>query len=830
MRAANLARLFFLLGLLATVLLSDSPWRFALKGLSPSFALAEGASLNFTPESAQVERTLFDLYASDAFVGGALANYTEQWCEIDDPRGIVEQIPAFQKDRIEDVLPLLAGRIEKERTLEGVGTVLCDIYTFRVVVKLEPRYLKAQARSLTGRLPPPESGFSLQQNFGIAATGEFSGETTSAFSHRSVFGAGKVFGRFNGAAIQGESYELTEASTFAYAGDYELGAGYLETLGQSFANSLQYTGVQVRTSDKVLLNPEDGRGSRLEIFVPSRARVEFYRGERLLSVQVLDFGLQEVDTLRFPQGSYDVDVVITESNGNVTRDRKFFTKSGFLTIRGRPSYNLQLGALRQEFSTADTPIYSGGVQWRAADTIDLAGSVYGSDELAISQISLNGLDRDNYFLASSSFSTKGDIGVNGSFSSNIWGISLNLGGAKSLEVSEASRALAPTPTPTPSPNDPPDFIPRRARARELFFQDRSLYTANVRRAIKRVELGYSIQGEEFQGNDKRYSRGPFGLWNIHDDSKNFLKLGLALYDTDKGRVQSNVLSYRRRLSAAWNLGGQIGYYDREKEGGEIVGLLTLNYDEQRRAQYSSRLALTSEVRDRNGSDTGAEDGAVVTNQLAGDYGGDYLFGRAFVRNQSGTAAGKSSFGVTTESAVLVGNNGSTAISYPMAQDAVFIADIKGVSPGTKFEILMNDQVYDTVTAGKRSAVSVPPFKTYRIGIRPADPNQLVDYDTTTHTITFFPGNVIERSWEVVKVMIVLGRLVNEAAQPITLQRIKGTREYVATDDKGNFQAEITGDEELLVDANGIHCKLAMPEFDRAEFFNELGDVVCRSVK
>lgn len=772
----------------------------------------------------QIERTLFDLYTSDAFVGGALANYTEEWCEIEDPLGTIEQIPDFRKERVEDVVPLLAGRIERTRTIPGVGSVLCDIYTFRVVVTLDPMFLRAQSRSLAGRLPAPESGFSLQQNIGVAAAGEFSGDKNSAFSHRSVVGVGRMFGRFNGAAVQGEAYELTEASAFGYVGDFEVGSGFLETSGQSFANSLQYTGVQLRTSDKVLLNPEDGRGSRLEVFVPSRSRVEFYRGGRLLSVQVLDFGLQEVDTLRFPQGSYDVDVVITESNGNVTRDRKFFTKSGFLTIRGRPSYDLQVGALREEFATEGTPVYLAGVQWRAADSVDLGGSVYGSDELAIAQFAINGLYRENYFLASSSVSTEGDLGVNGSFSTSLYDFTLNVGGAKTLKESDSSKAIAVTPT--PSPNDPPDFIPRRSRTRELFFQDRTLYTANVRRTVGRLEFAYSIQGEEFDGDDTRRSRGPSLLWNIHDDTRNFLRFNIAYYDTDQGDVQSNILNYRYRISSAWNFGAQVGYYDREEEGEEVVGLLTLNYDEQRRSQYSTRLAFTSEARDRRGQEGGSEDGSSFTNQLAVDYGGDYLFGRAFVRNQSGDAAGNSSFGVNAESAVLIGNDGSTAISYPMAQDAVFIANIKGVSPGTKFEILLNDQVFDTVSAGKRSAVSVPPFRTYRVSIRPSDPNQLVDYDTTTHTITFFPGNVVERTWEVAQVIIVLGRLVDRGGNPIPLQRIRGTREYVATDEGGHFQAEIAGDEALSVESPTVKCTVTLPVFERSDYFNDLGDVSC----
>jgi outer membrane usher protein FimD/PapC len=778
------------------------------------------------PTTPEVERTLFDLYLSDSFVGGALANYTDEWCEVDDPIGTLEQLPNFQKERVEEVVPLLVGRIERERRVTGVGQIVCDIYTFRLVLELDPRFLKADARGLSGRLPPPEPGFSLQQNVAVAAAGEFSGDTNSAFSHRTVVGLGQMFGRFNGVAIQSEPYEVTEASAYGYAGDYELGGGFLETLGQAFSNSLQFTGAQARTSDKILLNSEDGRGSRFEIFVPSRSRVEFYRGGRLLTVQVLDFGLQEVDTTRFPQGSYDVDVVITEANGNVVRDRKFYTKSGFLSIRGRPSFDFQVGALREEFSTEDTPVYYGGVRWRAADALDIGASVLGTDELSVGQLDLNSLYRDSFLAISGAVSSAGDSGVTGSFSTSVYDFSINLGGAKSLATSENTRRASPIATPTPAPGDPPDLIPRSNRARDLTFEDRSLYSINLRRPIKRFELVYSMQGEKNGSEQTRRSKGPSVLWNMYENEDHFVRSNAGLFDTDSGRVGSVALNYRYRYSANWNIGAQLSFFDRDTQD-EVVGLLTVNYDEQRRAQYSSRLALSSEAREQR-SDSTDQDGTVFTNQLVADYGGDYLYGRGFVRNQSGRSAGDSSFGLTAESAVLIGSDGSTALSYPMAQEAVLIADIKGAAPGSKFEILLNDQVFDTVEPGRRSAVSVPPFKTYRVGIRPADPNAIVDYDTTTHSITFFPGNVIERTWGVSAVSIVLGRVVDETGRPIELERVRGTREYVATDEFGHFQAEITGDETLTVENAGIRCILKLPPVKLSEYFTELGDVVCRS--
>lgn len=789
--------------------------------VTPPVPLATPEIPTLTPQ-AGVERTLFDLYLSDAFQGGVLANYTERWFEIEDPLAAIEQLKDFEQEKVDKLLPLLLGRIEGKRTIAGVGSISCDIYTFRILIELDANLLKSSSVKLSGRLPDPDGGLSLQQNLGLSAAGELGGDTDSAFSHRSVIGAGRFFGRINGAVLQNEPYELTEASAFGYLGDFEIGSGFLQSTGQAFANSLQYTGLRVRTSDRILLDPEEGRGSRLEVFIPSRSRVEFYRGGRLITVQLLDFGLQEINTATFPQGSYDIDVVITEANGNVIRDRKFFTKSGFLTVRGRPSYDFQLGALREEFSTGGTPLYSGGVQWRAADTTDLSASLYGDDERAISQLQLTGLFRENFLLASSSFSTDGDVGVNGSFSTSYSGYSLSLGGAKAIKVSEESQQLAFTPT--PDPNDPPGVIKRSERATQLFFQDRESYSVNLSKSFGTFAVNYAAQAERFAEGRKRRSQGPSAVWNIYDRDLSALRYGISYLSTDQGDVLSNSLFHRLRLSERWNIASQLSHYHRDINN-EAVAYLNILYDRRRRSLYNTRLNYTSENRridPKEGSTS-----SVFTNQLVGEYGGDAIYASGFLREQTGNNSGKSSFGVNAESAVLVSNTGSTAFSYPMGQDAVFIADLKGISSKTRFEVLLNDQVYDSVAVGRRSAISVHPFRTYRISIRPADPNELVDYDTSTYSLTFFPGNVIERSWSVEDVIIILGRLVNKSGAPIALQRIRGPRDYVATDEQGNFQAEISGRERLYVETKEFNCTIELGELKESEYFVDLGDVVCK---
>ena len=49
---------------------------------------------------------------------------------------------------------------------------------------------------------------------------------------------------------------------------------------------------------------------------------------------------------------------------------------------------------------------------------------------------------------------------------------------------------------------------------------------------------------------------------------------------------------------------------------------------------------------------------------------------------------------------------------------------------------------------------------------------------------------------------------------------------MVTDERGLFQAEVTGAESLSIDAPSVHCVLQVPRLETKEYLMELGDVVC----
>ncbi|MCC6220605.1 MAG: TcfC E-set like domain-containing protein, partial [Deltaproteobacteria bacterium] len=264
------------------------------------------------------ESMLFDLYLADTQRGTILVNFTENWFEVPNPNDLVEQL-SETKDK-QAIVELVSGRIHKKRSIENIGSVHYDLDTFQIILNIDPSLLTGHSLVLDDTLPNPERKFSLQQSVHYAAAGELDTAMDMALTHKTIASLSKYWLNANGTYVQNDDYEFTEFSANGIVDDFETNIGLLRTDGQLLTSSNDFVGLSVQTSENIITNQSLLRGSKLEVFVPSHARVDFFRGGRLLSSQVLDYGLQEINTVAFPQGSYDVDIVITEDDGSVSRE------------------------------------------------------------------------------------------------------------------------------------------------------------------------------------------------------------------------------------------------------------------------------------------------------------------------------------------------------------------------------------------------------------------------------------------------------------------------------------------------------------------------------
>ncbi|EAU4779099.1 hypothetical protein EA026_23115, partial [Salmonella enterica subsp. enterica serovar Minnesota] len=121
-------------------------------------------------------------------------------------------------------------------------------------------------------------------------------------------------------------------------------------LGGNFSLSLlplaQTDGIRLgSTSAYVNTNLDNNTNSSpLTVMLAQAARVDVYRGERLLGTSYMDAGIHDIDTHTFPAGAYPVTLKVYENGRLLRQETQFFENSGQIrSASGLPQWFLQVG-------------------------------------------------------------------------------------------------------------------------------------------------------------------------------------------------------------------------------------------------------------------------------------------------------------------------------------------------------------------------------------------------------------------------------------------------------------------------------------------------------
>ncbi len=799
------------------------------------------ASLEAEEEGA--EATLFDVYLGDNLRGLVLANFTDEWVEIKNVDDILEQLSPLQHE--EKIRPLLEGKIRGRKELEEVGSIVCNSNTFTIRLDLKPEYLTGRSLALTNRLPDPQNDFSMQQLFSVATSGDFRSERSSALTHRTLGSVGRFFTRIDGTVLgnqdkpggsqhddqelpqnplddptiydndqrERDNYELNEASLNAILGSYELGFGALRSDGRYFVGSADYLGAFLSTSEDVFVDRETLRGSRMLIFVPSHARVEFFRGNRLLSVQILDFGLQEVDTRSFPQGSYEVDIIIRQDTGQVTRERRFFTKSGLLAIRSRPIYSLRAGILRDNLDAIDSPLYQAGARVRALSFMEVGGAVDGTEDLTIGTVSTQALLWDYIFGGSLSYSSEGTTGVSADASGKLLTCDWYVNFSHTPGDKDRPSGVLPPPKPL-------DLALNTINA---LGQQRTTLSGSFGRSVGPIRLQFRGNRNKRENEDS-YAYGPELQWNIWQGTKRSLNITAAALKSNEGKEFYALVSFSQALGGSTPGTLSMNAYTRTRDGSGEDRLRTgYRYLNKTPSQKGVALAFNNEIRQQRGDYSDTQ----VANEITGEYSNNYIRGSGFLRDQRFSESDKTTYGVVGESSFLIDRTIIPQIAYPFRSDAAIVAAVKSGTTRQNVEVLVNGSRYESVKPGSKAIIGLEPFRTYKVAIRPIEADEFVMYDIEPRTITLFPGNIVREEWSIDKMFIGLGRVVDVTGKPIEWERINGPKEYTATEDDGYFQAELTGKEKLTIKSKENNCVIDIPQVENVSYSHDYGTLTCK---
>lgn len=770
-----------------------------------------------------VESTVFDLYLSDKFRGSLVASYTNEWFEIDDPQEVVRQLPEIIAGQ-GDVIELVTGRINNRREKNDIGTVSYDLSTFRIIVEVSPHFLKGSSLDLSKRIESPDKGFALQQTIGLAAFTDEKATTQAALTHRGFASNGTAFFRADGAVVQDRPYQLNEASAGDIVGDEQVKGGLVQLRGQTFSPSLQLAGAQVETVEQLYLDDERSRGSKLEVFIPSRSTVQFFRDGQLLAVKVLDFGLQEIDTSAFPQGSYDVDIVITDSFGREQRERRFFTKAGYLASRNAPSVFFSGGTIRNRTEIRGKSIVQGGIRNRVSDEMDLSPSISSTEDETIGSLDAHALYRQVRLGASVAGSRTGGSGGAVSAGTTIEGAGIDLRMVRAH--GEDGQPSIPQIVNTPST---PTIIPPQVNPRtDLFIQTQKASSLGAFKTFGKVDLRYNVQRNKVGLDITRYSSGPLMDVRLFESAKEQLTLRGADQTTERGDIRSMQLMYRNRLTPELFLDAQ-ALQRWQKFQDEMLFLFGVTYDSTAGLSgMGSRIQINTEARDRENSESGRHS---YTTGIYSDITTEYLRTNTFLRRNTQSGRTSNVAGINAESSFFIANNGEASVARPTQAESALLVEVKGnaINVEDTFEVYVDNQLRDTLVSGQQAVVSLAPYRKYQVSLRPKDNASLVLYDTGNFDVIVFPGNVVKKTWTIDRVFIVIGRLIDEQGNPIPHERILGTKDYTFTESDGTFQCEITGSEALTIRSKRRSCDVVLSIKEKPEFYVDVKDALCREV-
>lgn len=579
--------------------------------------------------------------------------------------------------------------------------------------------------------------------------------------------------------------------------------------------TLQAAGVGITTTDEVFVDQGDLRGSIFQIFVPVRARVEFYRGSQLIDTQTLEYGLQEINTARFPQGSYFVDIIIKEIGGAERRQRVFYSKSGTLVPQGQPTLFLQGGLFRNQTDFEDFPVFSTGVRWRAFDSAQLELSSYGVDDKSAGIVGTRGIIGDSLWGIATSLSTNDDVGISVDLSSNLFG--LNFGGyyeRSDLIVVDNSDIFF---------FDTPDNIATPATD-EVIFQRGETLNAYIAKQFDRWEFRL----ESFEINDENLNRtyyyGPLVRWRLWEGIKHFVGAEAAYQKTNDGNRSYASISYQYRFGN-WNTDSTGSYVkDDIRDDKRLVN--SLNYDSKESlTQLGARGQIRNEVLSQKESDVIASSADINVGQKYFGAGG-YIQNLETVSGNDSNQGNNNSGAFTFDSSQTISGDGKITSSPAGLGRSLIVVEIKSSNPLVRMDVVVNGGVVSRNNSPGTVVLGVNPYRKYQVSIAPSEGSPIVDYDTSIKEFTLYPGNVSHASFKAEKVVIAIGKIVNANNMPLSFARIKvGTRNFL-TEEDGSFQIEMMGAEPLEIKYKGSFCKIVLPQQENVEYFYDFGKVSC----
>jgi hypothetical protein len=775
----------------------------------------------------QAQQTVIDVYLHGRYLTSTDASFTPSHIEFLQLQTLMKAMRQLPAEHAEKIRQAISGELEANQGLvcatqnqSGCGIlqpdiagVIFDESRFRADLFINPNYLGVQDNRSNEFLPRSDAGLSLLQNFGAAYAGSDSGNdytifgnTLFSYAESSVQAAWDVSGN-NGARID----------TLFYQHDFEgreFKAGLIKPHndGLSFAPSQSIAGFRWSSSQQTRAGDLTTQSSAIQVFLNSRAQVDILKDGRLLSSEIYQPGNQLLNTERLPAGAYNITLRISEDNGQVRSEQRYFVKEFDLPPSDYVDYFIEAGntlSERQQLLPGmnGDALLRAGFRYRLRDDMGLGLAASWTGNTVLLENSLIHVGPTHRLKGSLLWSNEGDYG---------YAINQRLQW-QSLSVTLESRRLwrennNPTAPVQTNINDPlqllqaspsfellPNAFTQHQLSLSLPLADGSLaYNATHSRQLgtkaQTIQSLSYARSMRFSGVDNISFRAALS----HDGQEGALTLGINYHFQSK------------RWSHSLNPEVSSG----SKQGNSLRWRSSRSFKDRHGADYRSAVYASTGDTNNLGFD--------------GSYASNY--GRANLTLEQGLQGNGSSRVFAHASSSFITDFDTIAWGGRDLAGSALLIHTEGDVRDMQFDILVNGNKQGSTNANTQSVLQLTPFDTYKIRLRPRG-KTLIGMDEREQEITLYPGNVVPLVWQVSPIIIAYGRLLDTDGNAIANASIEGTYGVALTDDRGIFQAELLQSSETLsVNNKEYACRIVLPEIaaDASSSVHNFGELVCEN--
>lgn len=757
------------------------------------------------------QRSSVDIYFGNDKIADALATFSPNEFQLSDAQTLLKAIPRLKESEKNTVLKALTGNLDQHSDLichkvnqpSGCGQLKPDVAgiifnadTFKVHLFINPNFLDIIALNDNPYIPFPEKeeiGFI--QNLG----GSFAGSNEKLnYNFRATSILSYYLSRlrlYSHASEQGFQIDSVLAETEWR--DNEAALGLFRTQSTGLLGQQEIAGVRVASSFKQRTDLRTAYGNELVVFLPQRALVKVFRDNQLLTSQIHEAGNRSIDTSYFPDGVYDVDIIIEEEGTNNTRkEHFFFAKSISIPPLNHPTYAAEVG-LRKAITNNLTvlPHYS------TMPLIHLGTAKRLTDFL--------GYDTDIIYSNKEIFATLGLSFIYSNISLRLAGSVSNTGYSAEIRHYLQLGGLNITGNLYKSWQNPAYYHDNTSLSLNSFTQADFSLAYNFSNGIN---LNVRTQWRQNNAIDALQQNSSFSitpslrlpLWQHQG-----FRADLGFFYTLSSQDQLAMLSLRlqQSTSSGISLANQSQIEQRSKQllfstnshadwqdgdNGFINKRLSLDW---RKLPNSQSVRLGADYRA-----TALGVGAFIEQGIPEQGNNDLLYGGQLVTNITGDKEG---------------------ISLGSAQtgESAVILDLRGTPEGAGFDVLAsrlaklpsNENKITNAYVGAKNIIALEPYETYAVRLVPHK-STFAHYENKVYTITLYPATVARLVWKVKQTFTLITLIERPDGSLITNARIEGAFEPAIVDDQGLLQADVSSDDILMINIkNQAPCQIKLPE-------------------